>query len=137
MQWKRFVNQGLLKSIPATSFQPLKGYTGSAKDHAKSYLHVHCGSCHNSNGGAGRGEFSFDVKDQISDKELCNLKTQSSGSNQNIGPFIQPTNPTKSELYVRASSKNPKLRMPPLATSLNSDKHLKALEQWISSIDCD
>ncbi len=132
-QWRSFVKQGLLSSLPRGNFESLPGYGSGIADHAKSYLHVHCGSCHNTSGGPGRGEFSFDFPKQTPNQELCNLKSTFRGQSQ---PLIDPNRTKSSVLFQRLQSKTQGERMPQLATSLNSSSHLNAIEKWIGSIDC-
>ncbi len=132
-QWTDFFNRGLLDKVPNGNFNSLDGYNKSQKAHASNYLHVHCGSCHNGSGGAGRGNFNFSLPNQTPEKELCDLKVNVNGQDRSL---IDPSDPQNSWLYVRAESSDPLLRMPPISTSLNSSFHLNALADWIGSVQC-
>ena len=134
-QLKLLTEKNILSTQPQNT-QKLEPYGGNPKNHSISYLDVHCSSCHNNSGGPGRGDFDLTAAalKQLSKQELCDLNGQANFGRQE-GLFAERGTQNKS-ILARISSSDPELRMPPVATVINNQTHISALQAWVQQLGC-
>jgi hypothetical protein len=86
---------------------------------ARAYFHANCAHCHNPAGECPQIDFRYDGTG-LTQTNICNELV--------VGQ------PLSSELYVRDSSRNAGVQMPPLATLIPDARELPITASWISSL---
>ena len=103
---------------------------------ANSYLQVHCGSCHNSKGGPGRGDFSFEYKPFYEYSNYCEIESLNLNNSAENSFLVDSQNPMDSALMKRLISTDPKFRMPKMSGPTNKQSHLDSVYDWLISQNC-
>ena len=135
-QLEKFVRLGLLDVSKNTDQLPTLASYGT-KNHARSYLHVHCASCHNNKGGAGVGDFSLEWGLTLSQMGLCNAEPWADDLGLEHPRIVDTDNPEQGILWKRVVSHQKEIRMPPVGTGINNQAHLNALFEWLSDLECE
>ena len=100
----------------------------------RSYLDSNCSYCHRPGSEAGRAQFDALLTTPL---ELSNL-IDALGEAGNLGAtdarIVAPGSPERSILYLRDSSTDPDIMMPPVGRTLNDNEYLTVLEAWIGTM---
>jgi mono/diheme cytochrome c family protein len=130
-QIQRLFDKNILSSaaLPTSNIKPYS--KTNLVDSGKSYLEVHCASCHNTRGGPGLGVFSFSSA-SLAGGGYCNVKAVSGSEAE---PLIHSSKPLESYLYGRLLATDSK-RMPKDSGPLNHKPHLDAVAAWMQAQNC-
>ncbi|MDA9951531.1 hypothetical protein N9D31_03035, partial [Oligoflexaceae bacterium] len=108
----------------------------SLVNRARSYLHSNCSHCHNQVGGTGRGAFDMRWRLSLAKSNLCKAKPLTGDLGIPGATILKAGDPSKSLLYLRSITKNPRYRMPNLGTHINDSYGHNLLKEWISNETC-
>lgn len=99
---------------------------------ARSYLHSNCAGCHR---GEGITQSDMDLRFATARMAMnvCDADPQLGNLGIAGAKLLDPGNPENSVLFLRPSSADPQVRMPPLATSVVHDAAMAVLSGWINS----
>jgi hypothetical protein len=121
---------------------PLPG-TDSERD-ILGYLHGNCGGCHNERspvltGISTRPLFLLRTGERFRDAvESTPAYASTVGvravNTEQTRSLIEPGDPSQSAIYVRVSSREPTLQMPPLGTRIVDDEAVARIRGWIESM---
>ncbi len=106
--------------------------TENLDDRARSYLHVHCGSCHRP-GGAGAGSpmnLTLDVP--LADMKICGASPMAQYPGSPADAIVQPGVPDRSLLYLRIMDEG-SLAMPPGRMARDTDG-AELIGTWIRGL---
>ena len=129
---------GYLNEALPDSPDQLPAYAGIDDDHqalsrrARSYLHSNCAGCHS---GSGVTQSAMDLRFSVSraDMNVCGVDPELGDLDITGAKLLDPGNAGNSILFVRPSSLDPDVRMPPLATSEVHAEGISVLRSWIES----
>ena len=105
--------------------------SASAEDRVRSYWEGNCSMCHAGSEGSVPGwdaRYTTAFEEQGLDREPNN---QSLGATR----LIEPGDPERSLIYLRANTVQPGQRMPPLGRNRVDDAYLDLLASWITSLE--
>lgn len=99
---------------------------------ARSYLHSNCAGCHR---GEGITQSDMDLRFATDRRAMsvCDADPQLGNLGIAGAKLLDPGNPENSVLFLRPSSADRQVRMPPLATTVVHGVAMSALNEWISS----
>jgi len=103
---------------------------------ARAWIHGNCAHCHNQVGGTGRGAFDLRWGLSLAQTNICTAKPLTGNIGIPGAEIIKPGDPSKSLLYLRTLTKNPKYRMPQIATHLNDPRGMKVFHDWVEQMTC-
>ena len=110
--------------------------TFSVADRARAYLHVNCSGCHRAGGPTfTRPDFRF--ANSFEEMEICNVRPTISDLEELIVDdprLLAPGDPSRSVLFVRMSTEDTTVSMPPLARLITDPVGRNLLSSWISDI---
>ncbi|KAB2962875.1 MAG: hypothetical protein F9K18_09270 [Thermoanaerobaculia bacterium] len=134
---EELVRRGLVVGLPAplAAHAPVVGAASPVARAALGYLHGNCSHCHNARSPVASLGLSFTVRADGTPEALATAVGAESlyrptGSSLHVR--VVPGAPAESLLIARASSRQPPLQMPPLATRLIDEEALALLERWIA-----
>jgi glucose/arabinose dehydrogenase len=99
---------------------------------ARSYLHSNCAQCHVEAGG-GNAQIDLEFTTKLEAMNLINVKPQHDSFNLKDARLVAPGHPERSVLLHRLGHRGPG-QMPPLATSMVDQDAVRALEEWIRTM---
>jgi glucose/arabinose dehydrogenase len=124
------VTPPLLPQIPR--LVPLDASEAPLELRVRSYLDVHCASCHRP-GGAGRGEFDARFLAPTDARDFTRVKLLGAEFGPPGARLVVPGDPERSVLYLRLV-RTDALRMPPTAVNDDPPPVLDPLAAWIRSL---
>lgn len=107
---------------------------------AGAYLEANCSSCHHPGASFLGGETTWNARSgvPVAARGLIGARhhnvPMARALNLAAAPLVDPGNPSGSILMARVKSRDPDLRMPPLASNMVDQDGVRLLEQWISSL---
>lgn len=121
-------------AMPWPALPALTDTTASVEDRARAYLHVNCSNCHRP-GGLTFTPPDFRYSVPLSAMGICNAPPTISALEDLIPSdprLLAPGDPSRSEVYVRQSTVDPRYRMPPIARTLTNDAGIAVILDWIT-----
>lgn len=136
-QLKVMQDKGWFEKNAATpkATHPWRFHHLSLEEKAKSYLHINCAHCHNSQGPAkASGLFlTYDEKNKTK-RGLCKAPVAVGNAGGNMPYVIYPGKPEKSLLIYRMKSTDPHTKMPELGRSLVDKENVELMENYIKEM---
>lgn len=106
----------------------------TVNDQARAYLHVNCSNCHRPNGPTFTPpDFRFSVA--LSEMGICDAQPTISVLEDFIpseARLLAPGEPGRSVLFVRLSTEDARVRMPPIARTITHPAGAKVIADWIT-----
>jgi uncharacterized repeat protein (TIGR03806 family) len=101
---------------------------------ARAYLHANCAYCHNAVANTAQSKFDLSFARPFAETGICNAEVvnQSFTAKHKL---LKPGEPDWSALYLRMTSLDEKLRMPPLATHRVDSEGADMVRRWIISLN--
>jgi hypothetical protein len=118
--------------------EPLSSYDDeerSVESLARSYLHANCSHCHRP-GGATGGDADLRYQVSLAAMGVCNeAPREGDPTPEENGLLLAPGDAERSILYLRPSTKDPKWRMPTIATRAVDAVGTALVRAWIESLE--
>lgn len=140
---RRLVDERRLRHLdPALLATPPRIAASSEDERAAlGYLHANCGHCHNRAGQ--QVPLALTLAQRVRDAAASRAEVLAStlgaparfrtpGVGDAHDPVIAPGDPARSLLVQRMASRDPRLQMPPLGTSIADDAGLALVRRWIT-----
>ena len=99
-----------------------------------SYLDSNCSFCHRPESNAGLADFDARLTTPIILSGIINANPESGSLGIVDAEIVKPGAPSQSILYIRDSSLDEEVRMPPIARSINDPDYVPVLRAWIERL---
>ena len=140
-QLTTFANLGLFDNGPnfATLQSELRSVSiddssASWEDRVRSYLDSNCSYCHRPESDASRANFDALLTTPLELSGILNGDIFAGGLGVAGAQIVTPGSPEQSILYLRDSSNEPEVMMPPLGRRIEDEEYLSILKAWIGTI---
>ena len=140
-QLTTFANLGLFDQGPnfSTLASELKSVniddvSASWEERVRSYLDSNCSYCHRPGSAADRAEFDALLTTPLPLSGILNGELFAGQLGADDPRIVTPGSPERSVLFLRDSSTNPGIMMPPIGRRLTDENYISVLEAWIETI---
>ncbi len=106
----------------------------SVEHRVRSYLDSNCSYCHRPESNAGRAVFDARLTMPLALSGMLNGEPRAGNLGIADAKIIKPGSPEKSIIFLRDSSTDTEVRMPPIARSLNDPHYVPRLRDWIERL---
>lgn len=118
------------------TYKAIEEPTATLDEKARSYLDLNCAYCHRPGGTGDRAQFDLRLFNSLQQTGLLDA-----GTNTPIGitgeRILVSGDASKSILYHRTNSADPRIMMPPISKNKVDEKAAKLIEDWINKLDPD
>jgi hypothetical protein len=123
------ISENVIASYPKLA--PLTDATASLEDRVRSYLDVNCAECHRP-GGVGNYDASYDTP--LRNQRIVNAPAAFPLIGRDHADIVRSADVGHSVLWLRISSTDAAVKMPPLAHYLVDTNAVNLIRDWINSL---